>query len=166
MYGEEFVNGLRTYNKLIKDISIIAPKIGIPDAELAKMFNVFARAYLGIFTRPGRLITAATRSTERFRRASFEEMLLYPDELAKRLKTKQFFETDEGRRFFVGARALARAYEKTDGDLADLEKGTETELDTQQQIAGDDILSLYNIEDLEMKKGGNPLMELKYGMGG
>jgi len=165
VYGEEFVNGLRTYNKLAKDVTKIANVLEIPDAELAKMVNVFARAYLGIFTRPGRLITAATRSTERFRRASFEEMLLYPDELAKRLKTKQFFETDEGRRFFVGARALARAYEKTDGDLADLEKGTETELDTQQQIAGDDILSLYNIEDLEMKKGGNPLIELKYGMG-
>jgi hypothetical protein len=129
------------------------------------MVNVFARAYLGIFTRPGRLITAATRSTERFRRASFEEMLLYPDELAKRLKTKKFFESDEGRRFFVGARALARAYEKTDGDLADLEKGEETELETQKQITGEDILSLYNIEDLEMKKGGNPLMELKYGIG-
>ena len=165
VYGEEFVNGLRTYNKLAKDVTKIANVLEIPDAELAKIVNVFARAYLGIFTRPGRLITAATRSTERFRRASFEEMLLYPDELAKRLKTKQFFETDEGRRFFVGARALARAYEKTDGDLADLEKGTETELDTQQQIAGDDILSLYNIEDLEMKKGGNPLIELKYGMG-
>ena len=92
-------------------------------------------------------------------------MLLDPELLAKRIKREKFFETDEGRRFFVGARALARAYEQTDGDLADLEKGTETELDTQQQIAGDDILSLYNIEDLEMKKGGNPLIELKYGMG-
>jgi hypothetical protein len=165
IYGEEFVNGLRTYNKLAKDVTKIANVLEIPDAELAKMVNVFARAYLGIFTRPGRLITAATRSTERFRRASFEEMLLYPDELAKRLKTKKFFESDEGRRFFVGARALARAYEKTDGDLADLEKGEETELETQKQITGEDILSLYNIEDLEMKKGGNPLMELKYGMG-
>ena len=92
-------------------------------------------------------------------------MLLDPELLAKRLKTKQFFESDEGRRFFVGARALARAYEKTDGDLADLEKGEETELETQKQITGEDILSLYNIEDLEMNKGGNPLMELKYGMG-
>jgi hypothetical protein len=165
IYGEEFVNGLRTYNKLAKDVTKIANVLEVPDAELAKMVNVFARAYLGIFTRPGRLITAATRSTERFRRASFEEMLLYPDELAKRLKTKKFFESDEGRRFFVGARALARAYEKTDGDLADLEKGEETELETQKQITGEDILSLYNIEDLEMKKGGNPLMELKYGIG-
>jgi hypothetical protein len=165
IYGEEFVNGLRTYNKLAKDVTKIANVLEVPDAELAKMVNVFARAYLGIFTRPGRLITAATRSTERFRRASFEEMLLYPDELAKRLKTKKFFESDEGRRFFVGARALARAYEKTDGDLADLEKGKETELETQKQITGEDILSLYNIEDLEMKKGGNPLMELKYGIG-
>ena len=124
-----------------------------------------ARAYLGIFTRPGRIITASTRLTEKGRRSAFEKMLLDPELLAKRIKREKFFETDEGRRFFVGARALARAYEQTDGDLADLEKDTETELDTQQQIAGDDILSLYNIEDLEMNKGGSPLIELKYGMG-
>ena len=166
VYGEEFVNGLRTYNKLAKDVTNIANVLEIPDDALAKTFNILARAYLGIFTRPGRLITAATRSSEKFRRASFEEMLLYPDELAKRIRTKQFFESDEGRRFFVGARALARAYEQTDGDLADLDEGVDTDLPTQKQrISGDDILSLYNIEDLEMNKGGDPLMELKYGMG-
>jgi len=166
VYGEEFVNGLRTYNKLAKDVTNIANVLEIPDDELAKTFNILARAYLGIFTRPGRLITAATRSSEKFRRASFEEMLLYPDELAKRIRTKKFFESDEGRRFFIGARALARAYEQADGDLADLDEGVDTDLPTQKQrISGDDILSLYNIEDLEMKKGGNPLMELKYGIG-
>ena len=165
VYGEEFVNGLRSYNKLIKDIKVSAGFESIPDAELTKVLNVMARAYLGIFTRPGRIITASTRLTEKGRRSAFEKMLLDPELLAKRIKREKFFETDEGRRFFVGARALARAYEQTDGDLADLEKGTETELDTQQQIAGDDILSLYNIEDLEMNKGGSPLIELKYGMG-
>lgn len=165
VYGEEFVDGLRTYNKLIKSMKVKAGFESIPDAELTKLLNVMARAYLGIFTRPGRIITASTRLTEKGRRSAFEKMLLDPELLAKRLKTKQFFESDEGRRFFVGARALARAYEKTDGDLADLEKGEETELETQKQITGEDILSLYNIEDLEMNKGGNPLMELKYGMG-
>ena len=166
VYGEEFVDGLRTYNKLIKNMKVSAGFESIPDAELTKLLNVMARAYLGIFTRPGRIITASTRLTEKGRRSAFEKMLLDPELLAKRLKTKQFFESDEGRRFFVGARALARAYEKTDGDFADLEKGEETELETQKQITGEDILSLYNIEDLEMNKGGNPLMELKYGMGG
>ena len=164
VYGEEFVDGLRTYNKLIKNMKVSAGFESIPDAELTRLLNVMARAYLGIFTRPGRLITASTRLTEKGRRSAFEKMLLDPELLAKRLRTKQFFESDEGRRFFVGARALARAYEKADGDLADLEKGEETELETQKQITGEDILSLYNIEDLEMSKGGNPLMKLKYGM--
>ena len=50
--------------------------------------------------------------------------------------------------------------------LADLDEGVDTNLPIQKQrISGGDILSLYNIEDFEMKKGGNPLMELKYGIG-
>ena len=93
------------------------------------------------------MITAGTRTTERFRRASFEEMLLNPEELVKRLKTKQFFESPEGQAFYTTARAIARAYEQADGDLADLERGADTELETQKQMAGDDILSLFNLED-------------------
>lgn len=168
LYGEEFVNGLRTYNKLIKDITFDAPRIGIADLEWTKLLNVLARSYLGIFTRPGRMITAGTRTTERFRRASFEEMLLNPEELVKRLKTKQFFESPEGQAFYTTARAIARAYEQADGDLADLERGADTELETQKQMAGDDILSLFNLEDLEMNRGGEaerPLMALKYDVG-
>ena len=114
------------------------------------------------------MITAGTRTTERFRRASFEEMLLNPEELVKRLKTKQFFESPEGQAFYTTARAIARAYEQADGDLADLERGADTELETQKQMAGDDILSLFNLEDLEMNRGGEaerPLMALKYDVG-
>jgi len=185
VYGEEFVDGMRSYNKLIKDINIIAPKIGIPDAEFAKLLNVLARSYLGIFTRPGRMITAGTRTSEKFRRATFEEMLLYPEELSKRIRTKQFFESDEGRRFFIGARALARAYEMTDGDLFDLGEGVETNLPTQKQIGIGGSFNTYLDElsideiiesnkqnpdsrepgSLNMNKGGSPLIELKYGIG-
>ena len=165
-YGEEFVNGLRTYNKLIKNMKVAAGFEDIPDAELTKLLNVMARAYLGIFTRPGRVITAGTRVTEKSRRSAFEEMLLDPEKLAKRLRTKKFFESDEGRRFFVGARALARAYEQAEGDLADLDRGADTSLPTQKQIiSSDDIINLFDFKDLELNKGGNPLIELKYGMG-
>ena len=165
-YGEEFVNGLRTYNKLIKNMKVAAGFEDIPDAELTKLLNVMARAYLGIFTRPGRVITAGTRVTEKSRRSAFEEMLLDPEKLAKRLRTKQFFESDEGRRFFIGARALARAYEQAEGDLADLDRGVDTNLPTQKQIiSSDDIINLFDFKDLELNKGGNPLIELKYGMG-
>jgi hypothetical protein len=159
IYGEEFTNGLRSYNKLIKDISIIAPKIGIGDAQFAQLVNVMARSYLGIFTRPGRMITAATKVTERFRRKSFEEMLLDPAELAKRIRTKQFLESNEGQVFFSTARALARAYEKTDGDFRDMDSDPETSFPTQERIIDMDL------EGLEMNRGGNPLMELHYDIG-
>jgi hypothetical protein len=93
-------------------------------------------------------------------------MLLDPEKLAKRLRTKKFFESDEGRRFFIGARALARAYEQAEGDLGDLDRGVNTNLPTQKQIiSSDDIINLFDFKDLELNKGGNPLIELKYGMG-
>tara|TARA_R110000824_G_scaffold99951_1_gene237612 strand:+ start:152 stop:2356 length:2205 start_codon:yes stop_codon:yes gene_type:complete len=159
IYGEEFVNGLRSYNKLIKDVSIVAPKIGIADADFAKFVNVLARSYLGIFTRPGRMITAGTKMTEKFRRKSFEEMLLDPAELAKRIRTKQFLESNQGQVFFSTTRALARAYEKTDGDFGDMDPDQITSFPTQERIIDIDL------EGLEMNKGGNPLMELQYGYG-
>ena len=157
IYGEEFVDGLRSYNRLIKDISIVAPKIGIGDAEFAQFVNVMARSYLGIFTRPGRMITAATKVTEKFRRKSFEEMLLDPEELVKRIRTKQFLDSKEGEVFYNTARSLARAYEKQDRAVDPEE--TPTSFPTQERIIDIDL------EGLEMNKGGNPLMELKYDMG-
>tara|TARA_R110001592_G_C13152548_1_gene748271 strand:- start:40 stop:2283 length:2244 start_codon:yes stop_codon:yes gene_type:complete len=174
VYGEEFTNGLRSYNKLIKDMQVSKTFEGIPDAQIAKMLNVMARAYLGIFTRAGRLITASTKLSEKGRRSGFEKMLLDPELLAKRIKTKQFFESDEGRRFFIGARALARAYEMTDGDLFDVGEGESTDLPTQKQINTGGFntyfenLSMDEIVESNRKNmntGGNPLMELKYDIG-
>ena len=101
-------------------------------------------------------------------------MLLDPELLAKRIKTKQFFESDEGRRFFIGARALARAYEMTDGDLFDVGEGESTDLPTQKQINTGGFntyfenLSMDEIVESNRKNmntGGNPLMELKYDIG-
>ena len=126
IYGEEFVDGLRSYNRLI-------------------------------FTRPGRMITAATKVTEKFRRKSFEEMLLDPEELVKRIRTKQFLDSKEGEVFYNTARSLARAYEKQDRAVDPEE--TPTSFPTQERIIDIDL------EGLEMNKGGNPLMELKYDMG-
>ena len=154
VYGEEFVNGLRSYNKLIKDINIVASKEGIPENEAIKLANSLARAYLGIFTRPGRVITAGTRVTEKSRKSTFENMILNPDLLYKRIMREKLL-NNEG--FYTTARAIARAYEQ-ESSAVDPED-TQTGFPTQERILDIDL------EGLEMKKGGNPLIELKYGMG-
>ena len=154
VYGEEFVNGLRSYNKLIKDINIVASKEGIPENEAIKLANSLARAYLGIFTRPGRVITAGTKVTAKRRKSTFENMILNPDLLYKRIMREKLL-SNEG--FYSTARAMARAYEQ-ESSAVDPDE-TPTSFPTQERIIDIDL------EGLEMNKGGNPLIELKYDMG-
>ena len=154
VYGEEFVNGLRSYNKLIKDINIVASKEGIPENEAIKLANSLARAYLGIFTRPGRVITAGTKVTAKRRKSTFENMILNPDLLYKRIMREKLL-SNEG--FYSTARAIARAYEQ-ESSAVDPDE-TPTSFPTQERIIDIDL------EGLEMNKGGNPLIELKYDMG-
>ena len=64
--------------------------------------------------------------------------------------------------FYSIARAIARTYEQATSGV-DPETPVSDVPSRPRQIDMD--LSLDNIEDLEMNKGGNPLMELKYGIG-
>lgn len=153
VYGEEFVNGLRSYNKLIKDINIVAGKEGIPENDAIQLANSLARAYLGIFTRPGRIITAGTKLTSKSRTATFENMLLNPEVLYKRIMREKLLNDPK---FYGTARAMARAYEQQSSSVDP--EDTPTSFPTQERIIDIDL------EGLEMNKGGNPLIELKYGM--
>lgn len=154
VYGEEFVNGLRSYNRLIKDINIVAGKEGIPENELIATANALARAYLGIFTRPGRVITAGTKLTSKSRKASFENMLLNPEVLYNRIMKEKLLSDPK---FYGTARAIARAYEQQSSSVDP--EDTPTSFPTQERIIDIDL------EGLEMNKGGNPLIELQYGYG-
>ena len=154
VYGEEFVNGLRGYNKLIKDLSVKAAKDGVPENELIKLGTGLARAYLGIFTRPGRVITAGTQLTSKTRRKTFEKYLLDPDLLYKQIMRENLLDNEA---FYTTARAIARTYEQATSSV-DPETPVSGVPTRPRQI---DI----DLEGLEMNKGGNPLIELQYGYG-
>tara|TARA_R100001377_G_scaffold66733_1_gene42031 strand:+ start:2463 stop:4649 length:2187 start_codon:yes stop_codon:yes gene_type:complete len=154
VYGEEFVNGLRSYNKLIKDINIIAGKEGLPENQVIELANSLARAYLGIFTRPGRVITAGTKLTSKSRKATFENMILNPEILYNRIMREKLLSDPK---FYDTARAIARAYDKSGG--------TDPEQPLTNFPVQSRVIEELDIEGLEMNMGGNPLIELQYGYG-
>ena len=112
-----------------------------------------ARAYVGIFTRPGRVITAINQVRRSVRKGSFEDMILNPEKLYKRIKRGELLENQA---FMTSARALARVYGQEDGTTSKAEPDQPSAL----PIATPDVS--IDLEGLEMNKGGNPLMELKY----
>ena len=52
------VKNLKTINEVVKDVAFIQPKASPKLAE-GGVITGFIRAYLGVFTRPGRMLTAA-----------------------------------------------------------------------------------------------------------
>tara|TARA_R110002012_G_scaffold31930_2_gene95051 strand:+ start:3411 stop:5597 length:2187 start_codon:yes stop_codon:yes gene_type:complete len=153
VYGEEFVDGLRGYNKLIKDLSVKAAKDGVPENDFIRLGTGLARAYLGIFTRPGRVITAGTQITSKSRRKTFEKYLLDPDLLYRQIMREKLLDNEA---FYSTARAIARTYEQASSGV-DPETPVSGVPTRPRQIDMD-------LEGLEMNKGGSPLIELKYGM--
>ena len=153
VFGDEFVDGLNTYNKIIKSVNVesVGGKIG--DDELMTMTTNLARAYVGIFTRPGRVITAVNQVRRKVRKGSFEEMILDPEKLYRRIKRGEFLENQA---FMTNARALGRYYGQEDGTTSKAEPDQPSAL----PIATPDMS--IDLEGLEMNKGGNPLIELKY----
>jgi len=153
VFGDEFVDGLKTYNKIIKDINIESVGGQIGDDELMKITTGLARAYVGIFTRPGRVITALNQVRRSVRKGSFEEMILDPEKLYKRIQRGEFLENQA---FMTSARALGRYYGQEDGGTSKAEPDQQSDL----PVATPDVS--IDLEGLEMNRGGSPLIELKY----
>ena len=153
VFGDEFVDGLNTYNKIIKSVNVesVGGKIG--DDELMTMTTNLARAYVGIFTRPGRVITAVNQVRRKVRKGSFEDMILNPEKLYKRIKRGEFLENQA---FMINARALGRYYGQEDGGTSKAEPDQPSAL----PVATPDVS--IDLEGLEMNRGGSPLIELKY----
>jgi len=153
VFGDEFVDGLNTYNKIIKSVNVesVGGKIG--DDELMTMTTNLARAYVGIFTRPGRVITAVNQVRRKVRKGSFEDMILNPEKLYKRIKRGEFLENQA---FMINARALGRYYGQEDGGTSKAEPDQRSAL----PVATPDVS--IDLEGLEMNRGGSPLIELKY----
>ena len=181
MYGKEFTQTLSKYNQLAKRLDIRAKEAGLNEDSAGKFVTGMMRAYVGLFTREGRMITGFNQLRTRSKEGGFARMLLEPEELLKSIESKRNitgFSIDELKRlnpdmdqgellgqFLFGGRysAAARIISADYGRETFTPSNTPTE--NTPTISGQDILSLYNIEDLEMNTGGNVMMELQYGYG-
>ena len=151
-YGDDFVKGLNGYNKIIDDITVLAGEEGLPASSFQKLITGLVRAYVGIFTRPGRFITAGGQVTENLRKGSFEDMILNPDRLYDRIKRGEFFNNDATQAL---ARATARAYGQ-----AEILDRAEADQPSGFPVESPDLTK--GLEEVQLNRGGNPLMELKY----
>jgi len=151
-YGEDFVKGLKGYNKIIDDVTVLAGAEGLPSSKFQQIVTGLVRAYVGIFTRPGRFITAGGQVTENIRKGSFEDMILNPDRLYERIKRGEFFKNEATQTL---ARAVGRAYGQEEVvDRAEVDQPTAIPVDTPDLTEG--------LEEVKLRRGGSPLMELKY----
>lgn len=152
-YGDDFVKGLKDYNKIIDDITVLAGEEGLPSSAFQKLVTGLVRAYVGIFTRPGRFITAGGQVTENLRKGSFEDMILNPDRLYDRIKRGEFFSNPATQAL---ARAVGRAYgqEEVVGRAEVDQPTSEFPVEMPDLTAG--------LEEVQLSRGGEPLMELKY----
>jgi len=151
-YGEDFVKGLNGYNKIIDDVTVLAGAEGLPSSKFQQIVTGLVRAYVGIFTRPGRFITAGGQVTENIRKGSFEDMILNPDRLYERIKRGEFFKNEANQTL---ARAIGRAYGQEEVvDRAEVDQPTAIPVDTPDLTEG--------LEEVKLRRGGSPLMELKY----
>jgi hypothetical protein len=159
-YGDDFVDGLNDYNKLIQRLDVDKSIIPEEKSQLAKILNTAARAYVGIFTTEGRILTGVKSALAGSRRSDFEKYLLDPESLYKALKRKEFFTDPKNITLF---RALGRAYGQEEGAIgierAEPEDVTTTPVQERvtPEISEEELKELFG-----MRGGGEALIELKY----
>ena len=119
-----------------------------------KILAKAARVYIGFFTAPGRALSAAKDMLGIYKNTRFVETLLNPKKYLKDIENrKKFFDNPFVKDF---ARGIGRTYGRETGAVSGF-----TEPETGQIETTDPILIG---EELELKGGGNPLMELKYNL--
>tara|TARA_R110002020_G_scaffold366425_1_gene578496 strand:+ start:3943 stop:7404 length:3462 start_codon:yes stop_codon:yes gene_type:complete len=108
IYGKEFRKGLEHYQKMLK---YFMPEGGTGQTSMAagnqellqqftgrsqeavKMANGLTRAYIGIFTRPGRFLTAGLGAVERAQEKKVLDLVLHPDKFMNTYQMRRFLES-------------------------------------------------------------------------
>ena len=96
LYGKEMVDGLKTYNNFIKQID--NGNIRVDDYDnrmLSTVLNGLARAYTGIFTVKGRIMTAVGQGRSNVVENQYIRLLENPEEMVKAIKSKGFYDNPD-----------------------------------------------------------------------
>lgn len=102
LFGKKFVKGLGEYERMIR---YLMPKgvgsgtgaeafqqaLKQAEADALKVGTDVTRAYIGIFTRPGRFLTALLRQVSTKQQKKLTDLMLNPDKITSEYAAKQFF---------------------------------------------------------------------------
>jgi hypothetical protein len=102
LFGKKFVKGLGDYERMIR---YLMPKgvgsgagaeafqqaLKQAEADALKVGTDVTRAYIGIFTRPGRFLTALLRQVSTKQQKRLTDLMLNPDKITSEYAAKQFF---------------------------------------------------------------------------
>ena len=169
LFGKKFVKGLGDYERMIRYLMPSGGKQVGAGAEgvqriltgkqqsMIRVGNDITRAYIGIFTRPGRFLTAFLRTASTKQQKRLLDLMLNPDKIISEYGARQFFENPY-------VQMISRQW----GELA--LKGYEEEMAPARAEAAEERLAPILIEEEKIKifnTGGRVsprLMPLRYGL--
>ena len=157
-FPKNFSKNLRTYGKLIDRLEVGR---GMKDAPpfMVEIMKKLARVYIGFFTAPGRALSAAQQGLGVYSNRKLVEVLMDPQKLLDEKAARNFLQSPGARAFLRGVgREYGRSTESVSG-YTDKDTG---KIPTADAFTFEDYNSLFNMEDLELNRGGESLMELKY----
>ena len=159
-YPPAFSKNIRTYGKLIDKLEVGRGMKDEP-AWVVEVVKKLARVYIGFFTAPGRALSAAQQALGIYTNKKLVEVLMNPQKLLDEKAARNFLQSPAARAFLRGAgREYGRRKELISG-YTDPESGQIPPTDPFEY--GEDYNSLFPaMKNLELNKGGSPLIELKY----
>lgn len=103
LFGKKFVKGLGEYERIIRYLMPAGGKTASEGAggiqgiltkkqmDAIQVGNDVTRAYIGIFTRPGRFLTAFLRTATKSQQKRLLNLMLNPDKITSEYAAKKFF---------------------------------------------------------------------------
>ena len=107
LYGPQFRKGLTEYQKMLSYFmpeggsgrtgiaagNDLLEKFTGQSADVVQTANGLTRAYIGIFTRPGRFLTAGLKGVERAQEKKVLDLMLHPDKFMNTYQIRKFLES-------------------------------------------------------------------------
>tara|TARA_R110002020_G_scaffold84472_20_gene209283 strand:- start:238 stop:1155 length:918 start_codon:yes stop_codon:yes gene_type:complete len=84
-FSKDYVKSLRTLQKAMEDISAVPLGPRRKPTQVSAIYDL-TRAYVGLFTRPGRVVTAYRKLSMKQGRDAVTRQLLHPESLAKTIR--------------------------------------------------------------------------------
>lgn len=170
-FGKEFTKTLDNVANQLEPFELYTRggKQAVKDNRIGQAINQLARAYVGLFTMPGRFMTAVKQIASGATERRTGELLTDPVALQRVIERGKFFDNPVVRNTL---RILSRAQERQD-IIEPLPGGKEPErqpAENIQDILVEDFLNVdEDVDPVNMNRGGvamqNELMPLKYSFG-